>query len=148
VVLVVAPLVGDDVVSAVTNLITYLVESAVFSSVTRLPFPIATFDWPLWNDPPATLISIFFAVTESRVNTGEADGKAAFKAISSRVPLTEILAATYLPCGMVMVVDLVLPLVVVFDDVVADSLEGVVALPNGSLVLKRLNRLSCPAPAL
>ena len=146
-VFVVAPLVGDDAVSAVMNLITYLVESTVFTSVTLLPFPIVTFDWPLENDPPATLISIFFAVTESRTNTGEADGKAAVKATSSGVPLTKILAATYLLCGVV-VVDLVVLLVVVGDGVVIDALEEVVAPPNGSLMMKRLNLLSCPEAAL
>jgi hypothetical protein len=132
---VVLPVVGTAV-RAVMNLIAYLVESTVFTSTTLLPFAIATFDWPLENDPPATLILIFVAETESRTNTGESDGKVAFRRTSSETSLTEILAATYALCGVVVVV-----LLVVVGDVVV---EEVVTLPNGSLLLKRLNPLNCP----
>jgi len=43
-------------VSGATYLITYLIESTVFTSTTLLPFLIVTFPWPLANDPPLTLI--------------------------------------------------------------------------------------------
>src|SRR5450759_4418088 len=61
---VVVPPVVDVICSAVRavmNLIAYRVESTVFTSTTLLPFLIVTFDWPLENDPPATLIWIFAA---------------------------------------------------------------------------------------
>ena len=150
--LVVVPVDDDacDAVRAMANLIAYLIESTVFTSTTLLPFLIVTVDWPLENDPPATLISIFFAIIELRTNTGDVDGKVAFRVTSSEVPLTEILAAAYWVFEVEMVVDLVLPLVVVVDDAVVDdavvdSLEELVALPNGFPLLKRLNPLRCPA---
>jgi hypothetical protein len=85
---------------------------------------------------------ICFAVTESRTNAGEEAGKDPFSSTGCEVPLTEIFAATKAPFGLG---DVVVLLVVVDDDVV-DPLT--VALPNGSRPLKRLNPLSCPAPAL
>ena len=137
-------------------MIAYRVESTVFTSTTLLPFLIVTFDWPLENDPPATLIWIFAADKELRTNTGEAAGKVAPRRTSSALPLVEILAPTYVPYRVVVEVVLVLVVlvpvvlvpvvlvpVVLVDDVV--SLEAVVELPNGSLLWKRLNPLSCPA---
>jgi hypothetical protein len=87
-----------DAVRGMMNLIVYRVESTVFTSVTLLPFAIVNFARPFENDPPAMLISIFFALTESSTNTGEAAGKVSFSATSSEVPLVEIRAATYEPC--------------------------------------------------
>jgi len=66
-------------VSGATYLITYLIESTVFTSTTLLPFLIFTFPWPLANDPPLTLIAICFAVTEFRTNAGEAEGNVPFR---------------------------------------------------------------------
>ena len=95
--LAVVVLINDDACSAVngvTYLITYLIESTVFTSTTLLPIPTVAFCCPLANDPPLTAILICFAATESRINAGEEDWKVPFRSTAWEVPLTEMFAAT------------------------------------------------------
>ena len=80
-------------VNGATYLITYLIESTVFTSTTLLPFLIMTFAWPLANDPPLTLILICFASNELRTNAGETAGNVPSRSTASEVPLIEIFAA-------------------------------------------------------
>ena len=140
--------------------------SAVFISITGLPFVTLTVAAPFSYEPPAIPIFAALRVSETSVNTGAAAGNDFVTATLLSTPLTENTASVGFAkaagacAGAFGAIEGVTPAAAVFGfdeplDDVAHELpsDEVVSLPhavaicclNGSLLLNRLNEISCPA---
>jgi hypothetical protein len=143
------------------------VPSAVFISVTDLPFASVTVAAPLSYEPPAIPILAAVRVTETSVNTGEPAGNDFETETVLATPFTEMsafvgfagtnFADTVRPTDGVSPEGLAAPVFTVgagldvvahelpFDDVASVPQAVAICCLNGSLLLNRLNEISWPA---